>query len=88
MKYIANTSMKLVEQEGKGLIQMENGTLHILNTTAMEVYKSITDDSNEIEEIADKISKRFSDVNRDDVLCDVTSIVKDMVDKGILIHEE
>lgn len=82
MLYRKNENLLMYEQDNKGIAQMLDGTLHILNSTALEIY-SICDGRTE-QEIIDIIKLNYENIDHEVIHTDVEEILKLMVDKGII----
>lgn len=82
MTYKHNQDLIIFEQDDKCIIQMSDGTLHILNSTAYKVY--LICDGRTEQEITDIMKSIYQDVEYHTLNNDVNEIIKSMLDKKII----
>ena len=86
MLYQKNKSVVIFEQDNEGIAQMEDGTLHILNTTAYEVY--LLCDGNNESDIVNDLTRKYASIERDIIQADVSEILATMLQKNIIVSSD
>lgn len=78
------SNVHLREAAGEGILyDMERKTIHVLNVTALEVWKLCRDRRATPKEITDRLSRRYG-VSRDEVEDDVQQILDEFDHHGLL----
>lgn len=86
MLYRKNRNVIMYEQDNEGIAQMSDGTLHILNTTAYEVYSLC--ENNTKEYIIDALVKKYQTIDRATIQQDVADILGAMLQKDIISNND
>lgn len=86
MIYYADKSIEVLQQDGQGIVQMPDGTLHIMNETALMIFKMM--EGNTVQSVAQKMAETYPDVKASEIQDDVANIVKMLLEKKLLIERE
>src|SRR5690554_2569654 len=83
--YKKNLSVQINEVDGQGLIQTEDGSLHILNSTALAIHEICNNIT--LHDLINFMINKFPDVDTETLKLHISELLEKMIEIGLIIKE-